>query len=59
MKKLSKKNILSGLKNSDAKLFDYKDINSDYIDKDRRKEIKLIIKNIRTNISKLGSDPII
>ncbi len=52
MKKLSK-NILSGLKNSDAKLFDYKDINSDYIDKDRRKEIKLIINNIRSNISKL------
>jgi hypothetical protein len=52
MKKLSK-NIVLGLKNCDAKLFDYKDINSDYIDKDRRKAIKLIINNIRSNISKL------
>lgn len=56
MKKTFKGNIISGLKNSDARLFDFKDINSDYIQKDRRLQIAEIVKRIRFNIEKLRLD---
>ena len=56
MKKILKGNIIYGLKNSDARLFDFKDINSDYIQKDRRLQVTEIIKKIRFNIEKLRLD---